>query len=199
MVFAEDVNGNLGSCMAVVTVVDDLPPVVTCPADITVDPGPGNLFYEVPDYFATGEASAVDNCTDPLTIFTQDPAPGTELPDGVYTVTLTAEDEYGNVGTCDFELTVESILGVGDVTDGNIGSLVLYPNPASTQVFLSNPQSLNLNDMMIYDMTGRLVQTIQLEDMGIEKSIDITHLASATYVVIITGDDGQITKQLIKE
>ncbi|MEM7085250.1 MAG: HYR domain-containing protein [Bacteroidota bacterium] len=198
-VFSQDNNGNLSSCMAVVTVVDALAPVVTCPADPTVDPGVGNLFYEVPDYWASGDATAVDNCTDPVTIFTQDPAPGTELPDGVYTITLTAEDDLGNVGTCTFELTVESILGVGDAGDGNIGTLVLYPNPATNTVFLSNPQTLNLNDMQIFDLTGRLIQTIQLEGMDTEKAIDITHLASATYVVIVTGEDGQIKKQLIKE
>ena len=49
-VFASDASGNIASCTSTVTVVDLLAPVVTCPADITVDPGVGNLFYEVPDY-----------------------------------------------------------------------------------------------------------------------------------------------------
>src|SRR5690606_27357309 len=59
-VFTSDVNGNLSTCTAVVTVVDLLAPVLTCPADQTIDPGPGNLFYILPDYFATGEATAID-------------------------------------------------------------------------------------------------------------------------------------------
>ncbi|HBY66404.1 MAG TPA: hypothetical protein DEG69_00695, partial [Flavobacteriaceae bacterium] len=75
-VFVSDVNGNLSTCFAEVTVVDVMAPVVTCPADQTVDPGEGNLFYEIPDYFATGEASATDNCADTVTITSQDPAPG---------------------------------------------------------------------------------------------------------------------------
>jgi len=198
VVFSVDVNGNTATCTATVTVIDALPPVITCPADQTVDPGTGNLNYEVPDYFATGEATAVDNCTDPVTITTQTPAPGTLLPDGVYTITLTAEDEYGNVATCDFELTVESILGVDD-NDANIGTLVLYPNPATDVVYLSNPQAISLNEMAIYDLTGRLIRTINLTDMGTEKAIDIHDLATATYAIVITGEQGQITKQLIKE
>ena len=36
---------------------------------------------ELPDYIAIGEATAVDNCTDPAAT-AQDPAPGTLLPDG---------------------------------------------------------------------------------------------------------------------
>jgi len=197
-VFSQDNNGNLSSCMAVVTVVDALAPVVTCPADITVDPGAGNQFYLVPDYYALGEASATDNCTDPLTIFGQDPAAGTLLPDGVYTVTMSATDEYGNVGTCEFELTVESILGVND-NGIDISTIVMYPNPAINVVNISNPQNIELEQAAIYDITGRLVQTYDLKDMGTEKSLDISMLSSATYVVMIQGTEGQVTKQLIKE
>ena len=179
-----------------VTVVDLLAPELTCPADQTVDPGPGNLFYEVPDYFATGEATAVDNCTDPVVDTTQDPAAGTLLSDGVYTVTCTATDESGNTATCEFELTVESILGVDDI---DISSIVLYPNPATEYVMVSNPNSVELQSLAIYDLNGRLIKTINLVDMGTEKSIDISELASATYMFIIQGTRGQMTKQIIKE
>src|SRR5690606_11259593 len=132
-VFSQDNNGNLSTCTAVVTVVDNLAPGVTCPADQTVDPGVGNLFYILPDYFANGEATAIDNCTDPVTITTQDPAAGTPLPDGIYTITLTATDEYGNTGSCDFELVVESTLGTGN-NNQSLGSISMYPNPAKGNV-----------------------------------------------------------------
>ncbi|QQX75632.1 MULTISPECIES: M36 family metallopeptidase [Aequorivita] len=197
-VFTSDVNGNLSTCTAVVTVVDLLAPVLTCPTDQTVDPGAGNLFYIVPDYFATGEATAIDNCTDPVTSTTQDPAAGTPLSDGVYTITLTAEDEYGNVSTCTFELTVESVLGAGD-NNANIGSLEMYPNPAQHTVTIGNPQSLSLEKLSIFDLRGRMVKSIDLRSMGAEKTIDISEMAAATYLVIIQGENGQTTKRLIKE
>ena len=197
-VFSEDNNGNLSSCTAVVTVIDALAPIVTCPADITVDPGAGNQFFLVPDYFALGEATATDNCTDPLTIFGQDPAPGTLLPDGVYTVTMSAEDESGNVGTCTFELTVESILGVDD-NGIDISTIVMYPNPATTEVRISNPQSIVLEEAIFFDITGRKVATYDLRDMGTDIGLDISTLATAAYTVVIKGPDGQINKRLIKE
>ncbi|WP_198515592.1 HYR domain-containing protein [Ulvibacter sp. MAR_2010_11] len=197
-VFSQDVNGNLSTCTAVVTVVDLLAPVLTCPADQTVDPGAGNLFYEVPDYFALGEATATDNCTDPVVITSQDPAAGTLLPDGTYTVTITAEDEYGNVATCTFELTVDTILGIGDTT-ADISSIVLYPNPATDYVMLSNPNNVELQSVAIYDLTGRLIKTIDLVNMDAEKTIDVSELASSTYMFVIKGTDSQMTKQLIKE
>ncbi len=197
-VFTSDVNGNLSTCTAVVTVVDLLEPVLTCPADQTVDPGAGNLFYIVPDYFATGEATAIDNCTDPVAITTQDPAAGTPLTDGTYTIALTATDEYGNTATCEFELTVESILGVGD-NNANIGSLQMYPNPAKHSVTIGNPQSLSLESLSIFDLRGRMVKSIDLRNMGTQKTIDVSEMAAATYLVIIQGENGQITKRLIKE
>jgi hypothetical protein len=120
------------------------------------------------------------------------------LPDGVYTVTMCAEDEYGNESCCTFELTIESVLGIDD-QDIALGSIVMYPNPARDIVNLSNPQSLALDQAAIYDLTGRLVQTIDLRDMGTDMAIDISHLASATYMVLINGENGHTTKQLIKE
>ncbi|MCF6307906.1 MAG: PKD domain-containing protein, partial [Flavobacteriaceae bacterium] len=196
-VFAEDVNGNLTTCYATVTVVDLLAPVLTCPEDQTQDPGPGNLFWEVPDFFANGEATTTDNCTDPVEITTQDPAAGTLLPDGTYTVTMTAEDEYGNVGTCDFELIIESLLGVGDFQD--LVSIILYPNPAKDYIRLSNPSSLPLNKISIYDLNGRLLITSNLDNMGIEKQLDISKLATASYLIIIESNNDKIVKMLIKE
>ncbi|SRX52437.1 HYR domain-containing protein [Aequorivita sp. CIP111184] len=197
-IFSQDNNGNLATCTATVTAVDLLAPVVTCPADQTVDPGQGNLFYIVPDYFATGEATAIDNCTDPLTVFTQDPAPGTTLSDGTYTITLTATDAYGNIGTCTFELTVESILGVGD-TDQNLGTITMYPVPTKDILNIGNPQSIDLERLEIYDLRGRLVMTADLRGMGTLKSIDVHQLAASSYYVKFIGKEGQITKRLLKE
>jgi subtilisin-like proprotein convertase family protein len=197
-VFASDVNGNLSTCTAVVTVVDLLAPEITCPADQTVDPGAGNLFYILPDYFATGEATAIDNCTDPVTILSQDPVAGTPLSDGVYTITLTAEDEYGNISTCTFELTVMTVLGADDHNAG-LGSVQMYPNPAKHTVMIGNPASLSLENLRIFDIRGRMVKTIDLRNMGAEKAIDVSEMASATYLVVIQSENGEIIKRLIKE
>jgi hypothetical protein len=196
-VFASDASGNIASCTSVITVVDALAPVITCPADQTQDPGAGNLFYEVPDYFATGEATAEDNCTDPVTILSQDPAAGTLLPDGVYTITLTAEDEYGNVSTCEFELTVESVLGLDDNVLDN--AIALYPNPAQSQVTLANTASIALETAAIYDTNGRLINTIDLSDMQQEKLIDVSSLATGVYMVQITSENASTVKRLVKE
>jgi len=195
--FVSDPSGNLASCEATVTVVDRLAPEVTCPADMTIDPGANNQLYEVPDYFADGLASATDNCTDPVTVFAQDPAAGSFIGDGVYTVTLSATDEYGNVGTCTFELTIESVLGADDNTlDAGIS---LYPNPAQGQVILSNTSNILLEKATMFDVNGKLVNTVDLTDMTTEKTIDISKLASGVYIVQIESENASVVKRLIKE
>ncbi|MDC8002463.1 HYR domain-containing protein [Aureisphaera galaxeae] len=196
-IFTEDIHGNIATCFATVTVVDDLAPELTCPADQTVDPGPGNLFYEVPDYFAIGEASAIDNCTDPLTITSQDPEAGTLLPDGNYTITLSAEDAFGNVATCEFTLTVESTLGQNDV--GVLAGVEIYPNPAKDHIVIENPLDLELETLTVFDLLGRRIQLHDLSQMSGQRILDVSFMDSAVYVLVIQGKNGKLVQQLIKE
>ncbi len=193
-----DVNGNVSTCTAVVTVLDLLAPVITCPADQTVVYDTGSSSYTVPDYFATGEVTVTDNCTDPVTLTSQDPATGMSIAEGVYTVTLTVEDAFENVTECTFELTVEDVLSVGE-NNANISTVLMYPNPASDFVTISNPQGVQLETVAMYDITGRLVISKNLSDMIGEETINVSKLSSATYMVLISGPEGQIIKQLIKE
>jgi len=189
-----DQEGNQSSCTSTVTITDSTKPVITCPLDQTHN----SALYTVPDYFGTNEATATDNCTSPVTITTQSPAAGTTLIQGVHTVTLTAEDASGNINTCDFELTVTNTLGLDDNKLG-LDSVTMYPNPVENEVYLSNPKSLNLQEAKLYDLRGRLIQTLDLKGMGTSHSFNVSKLASSTYIMIIKSDEGQITKRLLKE
>lgn len=191
---ATDNNGNTTTCLAQVNVVDTLAPLVMCPENQTViSTGP----YELPDYFSTGEAIAIDNCTDPVTVFDQDPAPGTLLEQGTYTITLTAEENNGFEGECEFILIVDDVLGSPE-NQPSIGTIVMYPNPATNFVMVSNPQLVYINEVAIYDITGRLV-IVAFKFDSTDTSIDISNLQSAAYVVVIKTELGTAVKQLVVE
>jgi len=81
----------------------------------------------------------------------------------------------------------------------NLETILLYPNPTANQLMISNSQNLELVSLDIYDISGRLIKTVNLEDMGTEKSVDVSQLASAPYMLIIQGKEGLLTKQIIKE
>lgn len=88
---------------------------------------------------------------------------------------------------------------VTEQTKIDFSSIVVYPNPGRNYIMLSNPNGLELQTVYIYDLTGRLLLSIDLANMEAEKMIDISKLANATYLLMIKGEQGEITKQLIKE
>tara|TARA_R110002072_G_scaffold14272_1_gene59291 strand:+ start:49349 stop:53875 length:4527 start_codon:yes stop_codon:yes gene_type:complete len=186
-------NGDIDTCTALVNIVDSVAPVIECPEDQTVaSEGP----YTVPDYFDMGMVAVTDNCEGSV-MASQQPAPGTMLDFGSYNITITVADPSGNEDTCIFRLTVEDALGVA--TPPAMSSLLVYPNPAQEEFVLANPRGISLNDLQMYDITGRLVKTIPLQDMGIEARVDLSELASASYILIVTSDEGHIVKHLLKE
>jgi gliding motility-associated-like protein len=99
-----DNHGNENSCLATVTVVDDLAPSLTCPGDRT-EPVDGSMNFTIPDY--TGLAIITDNCNG-TPLLTQDPLPGTVI-SGIgtlQTITLRADDGYGNISQCTFSIVL---------------------------------------------------------------------------------------------
>jgi hypothetical protein len=134
----------------------------------------------------------------PVTILSQTPARGTLLLDVIYTFTLTATDASGNVGQCSsFELTVQSTLGISVGPD--YSTLTMYPNPASSQVTIGNPNMLMIDTVSIYDINGRLVRAVGANATN-DVSVDVSDLSSSVYMVIITGEDGASTvKRLVKK
>jgi subtilisin-like proprotein convertase family protein len=192
--FASDPSGNIASCSAMVTATDTTGPTITCPDDVNVSPEPNGV-YTLEDF--TAAAVAVDNCTDPVTIITQSPAAGTALGVGTYTITISAEDDLGNIGTCDFTLVVDPIQGVNDTAFD--AAISMYPNPADNVVTIANKSNIALENAAIYDINGKLVSTIDLAGMQSERTIDVAALASGVYVVQITGENAVTTKRLIKK
>ncbi len=89
------------------------------------------------------------------------------------------------------------LLNVGE--NGSLVGVTLYPNPMDSQVTLANPNNIQLEKVSIYDLRGRLIQKVDLDGITSETVIDISKLSSATYMVIITGEEGEITKLMIKE
>jgi hypothetical protein len=89
-----------GSCSFTVTVNDNQPPSITCPANITaVTPTP-----TTPCTVVTYTATASDNC--PGVTVTCTPPSGSCFPISVTTVTCTATDTSGNTATCSFTVSV---------------------------------------------------------------------------------------------
>ncbi len=192
---ATDLAGNSVSCSFNITITDNENPEITCPADQSVPPEVSGGIYTVPDYFATGEAVAIDNCTTTVTIVSQDPVPGTELLDGTFPISLTAEDDNGNSITCTFNLTVDSTLGLEN--DINISKLNLYPNPTNGLLTLDSPKTI-LTKVELYDLRGRLIKRKTFSNTQ-SYTLNISQVESAIYLVYVYSNNSKLIKKVIKE
>ncbi len=97
-----DLIGNVSTCVAVVTVVNDLDPTITCPADITQDNDAGVCGAVVTFIGPIG----TDNCVGTTIAQIAGLASGATFPVGTTTNTFEITDASGNTATCSFDVTV---------------------------------------------------------------------------------------------
>ncbi len=128
-----DAAGLTANCSFTVTVNDVTPPVITCPANVTVGNDP-NACTAVVNY---PNATATDNCTGVGTPVCT-PAPGFAFPIGTTTVNCTVSDASGNPANCSFTVTVTDTTNpvltcpsnITQGTDNNLCTAVVnYPAP----------------------------------------------------------------------
>ncbi|WP_283639602.1 glycine-rich protein [Mesonia mobilis] len=199
-IFAQDASGNMTSCTTTVTVIDDLDPVFTCLADQTVIGNVEESYYIVPDFVANSEVSAVDNCDGEMITISQNPPAGSLLEEGEYDFTFVTTDQNGNTAVCISTITVET----GDLSvktpEVSLKSVDLYPNPAENFIIIDNPQHLKLKEMVIYDLNGRKVLTLDLENYTDNTQLNISKLEAAQYFAMIKStNNGVVVKRILRK
>jgi subtilisin-like proprotein convertase family protein len=96
-----DVNGNVSTCNATVTVQDNIAPLISCPGNISLNSTPG-VCGAVATYAAP---TASDNCSFTVTQ-TNGLASGSVFPVGTTTNIFLVTDAGGNTASCSFNVTV---------------------------------------------------------------------------------------------
>jgi gliding motility-associated-like protein len=103
-VYAKDLNGNIDSCQAQVTIIDSISPVISCNTTL-YDTVSNACDYNVPDFRSL---TMQDNCTDSINFqVVQAPAPGTVInvtDQLTQTITITVTDTNGNQSICIFDV-----------------------------------------------------------------------------------------------
>lgn len=191
-----DTSGNSATAQATVTIEDAMAPDIECPEDMTVEVAPGGT-YTLPDYWGEGLATAEDNCTDPVTDLTQDPAPGSELGVGVHPIELTATDEYGNTATCNFIITVEEVMSIGD-SPFNSDSVILYPNPTDDLINIINNSNQNIESAIVTDVNGRIIEEIRFNS-NTEQIVSFKNYSSGVYFIRLIGESSSLIKRVVKK
>jgi hypothetical protein len=115
---AKDGAGLMTSASQIITVIDNTPPLISCPSNIIIDAVAGTC--AAPVSFTVG---ATDNCSTPS--IGLDHASGSSFPVGTTTVHATATDAAGNSSACSFTVTVKDITPPVITVIGN--SIDLWP------------------------------------------------------------------------
>jgi len=93
------------TCQFTVTVIDNIPPVITCPQNINTNTVPGVCTATISNA-TIGTATATDNCSSTVTINHSAFPANNVFPGGTTNITWTATDGKGNTATCVQTITV---------------------------------------------------------------------------------------------
>ncbi len=206
-----DVNGNTSTCVAVVTVEDDLPPTIVCPANITANTDTGMCSAAVSFPMALG----ADNCS--VTVSQTGGLPsGSDFPVGVNTIEFTATDGSGNATVCSFTITVtdnelptmvcqnitiqlddfgNASITAADIDGGStdncgIASITVSPNTFDCSDVGDNPVVLTVTDIHGNSNTCTAIVTVEDVTPPVAVCQNITvELDPVTGTVSISGTD----------
>ncbi|HKL08883.1 MAG TPA: T9SS type A sorting domain-containing protein, partial [Bacteroidales bacterium] len=95
--------------------------------------------------------------------------------------------------TCSFDVTVNTFVGIADLSANGIS---IYPNPTNGIVnfeFVNN----NIQKLTISDITGKKIrEKTQIQQ---NESIDLSSFVSGIYIISIQTDKKIFTTKIIKE
>lgn len=170
---ATDQSGNTATGTAVVTVVDDTPPTLVCPANITLNTGAGAVNYAAP--------TVEDNCAPPpvTLVLTGGFPSGSVFPNGITNVSYAAFGAGGFVATCNFTVTV----GGGLVVDFDV-TLPSCPGESDGSITVQAMGGTGNYSYLWINANG-------------QTSATATGLSAGVYTVVIVDDAGNVTIQTV--
>lgn len=118
-----------------------------------------------------------------------------DVEEGSYILTAKVYDNDGAITTsAEVEIQVVStVSGFGYGT--NKSSLIIYPNPVNTLLFIGEVATFNTAHVAIYDVRGNLILS---KDM-LSNELDVSSLEVGIYVLELSTEQGTRTTKLIKE
>lgn len=194
--YVSDANGLIDSCMALVTIVDTIAPIVICQnLSITLD----STGIAVIDAFMI-DGGSTDACGIQSMTLSQDTFGVADI--GQQAVTLTMEDNSGNTSSCVANVTVENTTGIEDALSEAMTSLQLYPNPADGVINLQwdSPWYGSVSIGILNQLGQEVHQEIKTKNTPLfQTSMMIQNLPTGIYIVQIKQDSHIRYARMVKQ
>jgi extracellular elastinolytic metalloproteinase len=121
---------------------------------------------------------------------------------GANVVTVTVTDTDGNSANCTSTVTVTDplVVCVLGIEDNELESSVrIFPNPTSGQVTLFNDSNMDINNITILDINGRIIKQITMDSTTTNINFSLVSLAQGMYFVKIENETTSIVKRILKQ
>ncbi len=82
---------------------------------------------------------------------------------------------------------------VSDLSEPNVGTLLMWPNPAQDILYVTLPAGFGESLINVMDVSGREVIVQQSYSTAVAQ-LSVEHLASGVYTVHVLGDDGKVSQ-----
>jgi hypothetical protein len=183
---ATDAAGNTASCRFDVTVRDAQPPVISCPADITVA---GNIFGSCSASVAVGTPSASDSCSAVAVagVRSDGQALDAPYPQGATTINWTATDASGNAASCQQHVTVNNPAPSVQIISPESGSVFATGTPVTFRGSYTDNAGGTHTATWSFDS---VTQPGSVNEATGEVTATHTFTSPGLYPVSLTVDDG---------
>lgn len=105
-------------------------------------------------------------------------------------INCVSQDQFG-LAIDDFKVTTTPTASNEEFFKENF---TIYPNPTSDELNITATNGLELNDISIFDLTGRKVKTFKNDT-----KINVSDLSTGTYLIEVKTNEGKGTSKFIKK
>ena len=184
-----DIDGNNSSCVANITVVDNMVPQVVCKDTVWANNATATDSFCANDIIIT----ATDNCSIMSSVISSHPS-CVVIPQGstnTVNATVTVVDASGNSNSCS-SVIVPAI--VSDVTSIEAPfAFKMFPNPTAGKVTLQAEASIE--QVLVYNLAGSLVYNQNIAQQN-NVNLNLNHLPQGNYIINVITDKGSAHQKL---
>lgn len=192
---ASDGLGNFDTCSFDITVIDNIPPVLTCASNLTTC-----------DSVVTGiGVTSVDSCSGIASVTYQlsgattgsgtGDASGSSFNTGTSQVVYTVIDSANNISTC--SITVEVLNCLGEEGIKNLHAVSAFPNPVNDNLTLELGAIFEQVQVSLSSASGQILYTQQTTNASMLQ-IPMSHFAEGVYLLTIQNSNASKTIRVIK-
>ena len=186
-----DESGNTDVETVVITIEDNIDPIIICIDNQTVDADASHTYTVQGTEFDPESTEDYCNTTIINDHNSQSTLAGASFDEGTTTVEWTVTDVAGNSAICSFNVFVNAYVDISELGEIEIS---MYPNPTKGVFYV---EAKNMKIIEISNIVGQEILEINVENE--KTNIDLSTQSKGIYLVKIVTDNGILVKKLVIE